>query len=213
MSPNVKGKAMMNVSTGSPTIIHIILHWSYQRARHESIPVFSSIYPPITTHKGKVMASRSKYRQGKFRPKNPQKYAGDPTEIYWRSSWELVLMSRLDTDPSILKWNSECEIIPYRNPETGRLHRYFPDFKIWTKGPDGFEQVTIIEVKPYKETSPPDPANSRTKTGKPRVSFLRESATYAKNHAKWEAAREYCAKRRYKFIIMTEYELGLKKRQ
>ena len=66
--------------------------------------------------------------QGKFKPKNPSKYKGDPTNIVYRSSWELKLMMYLDTHPNVLKWGSEEIVIPYESPVDGRMHRYFPDF-------------------------------------------------------------------------------------
>ena len=37
--------------------------------------------------------------QGKFRPKNPSKYKGDPTNIIYRSSWELTVFKYLDNNP------------------------------------------------------------------------------------------------------------------
>ena len=59
--------------------------------------------------------------QGKFRPKNPEKYKGDPTNIIYRSSWELTVFKYLDTNSSILKWASEEIFIPYRHPLTNRI--------------------------------------------------------------------------------------------
>jgi hypothetical protein len=69
----------------------------------------------------------SKYK-GFFKPKNPDKYMGNPTNIIYRSSWELKLMIRLDEDPSIISWGSEEVVIPYRSPIDNRIHRYFVDF-------------------------------------------------------------------------------------
>ena len=40
-----------------------------------------------------------------------------------------------------------------------------------------------------------------------------ETLTYAKNQAKWEAARKYCDKNGWEFKILTEYELILKQRK
>ena len=39
--------------------------------------------------------------QGRFKPKNPSKYMGDPTNIIYRSSWELRLMSYLDDHKNV----------------------------------------------------------------------------------------------------------------
>jgi hypothetical protein len=46
-------------------------------------------------------------------------------------------MSRLDKDPSIVEWSSEEHVIPYRSPIDNRMHRYFVDFYIKKKMPDG----------------------------------------------------------------------------
>ena len=54
--------------------------------------------------------------QGKFRPRNPSKYAGDPTNIIYRSHWELKLMSYLDKHTHVMKWSSEEVVIPYKSP-------------------------------------------------------------------------------------------------
>ena len=62
----------------------------------------------------------------------------------------------------------------------------------------------VIEIKPKTQTEPPKPAKRVTKK------LLKEAITWGVNNAKWEAAREYCSKRGWKFILMTEYDLGLK---
>ena len=66
--------------------------------------------------------------KGVFKPKNPSKYRGDPTNIIYRSRWELLFMRYLDNNSGIKEWASEELIIPYRSPIDGRVHRYFPDF-------------------------------------------------------------------------------------
>ena len=54
----------------------------------------------------------AKYNKGKFKPKNPLKYKGNPTEIFYRSSWELKLMLYLDDHKDVVSWCSEEVIIP-----------------------------------------------------------------------------------------------------
>ena len=71
-----------------------------------------------------------KLHSGKFRPKNIKKYKGNPTDIQYRSGWELRFMRYLDQNSSIVKWSSEEVVVPYRSPLDGRVHRYFPDFWI-----------------------------------------------------------------------------------
>ena len=37
--------------------------------------------------------------------------------------------------------------------------------------------------------------------------YIYEVTEYAKNQSKWEAARQYCNDRNYKFMLITEKEL------
>ena len=140
--------------------------------------------------------------KGPFKPKNPKKYKGDPTNIIYRSRWESFFMSKLDLNDSVLVWSSEEIIIPYRSPLDGRIHRYFPDFYVKSKNPDGTISEMIIEIKPLKETQEP-------KQNKNRNRYLTEVKTYVINQSKWDYARAYCANRGWDFIIVTERDLGL----
>ena len=62
----------------------------------------------------------------------------------------------------------------------------------------------MIEVKPKKQTRPPKTPKRQTK------SYIYETTEYAKNMAKWKAAKEFCDDRRIEFKIITEDELGIK---
>ena len=150
------------------------------------------------------MCQNMKSYKGVFRPKNPKKYKGDPSKIVWRSSWELLLMKHLDTHPDVLEWASEEFSIPYRSPVDGRVHRYFPDFWVKKRSPDGKIEVVVIEVKPHHQTIPP-----KTKS-KPTAKYINEVATWGINSAKWDAARDFCEDRKWKFVIMDEHSLGIK---
>lgn len=142
--------------------------------------------------------------KGYFKPINPKKYRGDPTNIIYRSSWELRLMVYLDKHPDVLQWGSEELVIPYRSPLDGRVHRYFTDFWVKMKNQSGKIETVVIEVKPYKQTQEPTPQKKMTK------SYLYEVKTWAINKSKWDAAKKYCDNRGWKFMIMTEHELGIK---
>jgi hypothetical protein len=142
--------------------------------------------------------------KGKFRPKHPKKYRGDPTKIIYRSLWERNCMRYFDDNPNVLKWSSEEVIVPYKSPLDGRYHRYFPDFLIRIKNKQGQLETIMIEVKPYKETKEPKPQKRLTKN------YLVEVKTWSINKRKWEAAIEFCKDRRWKFMIITEKELGIK---
>ena len=65
--------------------------------------------------------------KGRFRPKDPNKYKGDPTKIIYRSLWEFKVFKWMDSHPDVIRWQSEEVIDTYRSPIDGRVHRYFPD--------------------------------------------------------------------------------------
>lgn len=141
--------------------------------------------------------------KGKFRPSNPKKYKGDPTNIIYRSLWELKFMNYCDKNENILKWSSEELWIPYKSPIDNRIHRYFPDFYIKYKNTSGQIMESLIEIKPAKQVNGPKPQKSRSKK------YISEVYEYAKNMAKWEAAKEYCDDRKWEFKILTEHDLGV----
>lgn len=95
------------------------------------------------------------YYQGKFSPKNYKKYKGDPTNIIYRSSWELTFMKYCDSNPNVLEWGSEEIVIPYKSPLDNRYHRYFVDFYIKVQEKGGAIKKYLIEVKPKKQTVAP----------------------------------------------------------
>lgn len=142
--------------------------------------------------------------KGFFRPRNPSKYKGDPLNIVYRSRWELKFMGYLDAHKDVIEWSSEEFSIPYRSPIDNRIHRYFPDFHVKKANPQGIVETLVIEIKPAKETQPPKVMV------KPTKQYLREVYTWGINSAKWKAAEEFCKDRKWKFVIMTEHELGIK---
>ena len=149
----------------------------------------------------------SRSHKGKYSPRNPGKYRGDHTMIEYRSSWERTFMKWCDLREEVLKWSSEEMCIWYMDPISKKNRRYFPDFIIQVKDSDGLIRTEMIEVKPYKQMVGPD-RNPARKT----KAWIYEVKTYATNMAKWEAAKKYCKKKGWSFRIITEYDLGLKKR-
>ena len=142
--------------------------------------------------------------KGKYKPSFPEKYRGDPTNIIYRSLWERKFCVYCDLNENIIEWASEEKCIPYRSPIDGKIHRYFPDFLIKVKEANGSIKKYMIEIKPKKQTAPPPKPQRQTKN------YIREAYEYARNQAKWSAAREWCADRGYEFKIITEQELGIK---
>lgn len=145
------------------------------------------------------------YLQGRFTPKNPQKYIGNPNNIIFRSSWERMFMKWADTNPSVLKYSSEELQIPYFCPTDNKWHRYFPDFLVTIKDKEDKIQTWLVEIKPSDQTRHPS-----TKNYKSKRRMIKETIEYNKNQAKWAAATAYCANKKWKFIILTENELGIK---
>ena len=136
--------------------------------------------------------------QGRFRPKNPNKYKGDSSNIIYRSSWELTVFRYLDNNPSILQWASEEFFVPYRNPLTNKIHRYFPDVYLKYRNKQGTITQTVWEVKPKSQTKPPRIPKRKTK------SWKYNAEQYVINEAKWTACKKYCEKRGYNFQLITE---------
>ena len=142
---------------------------------------------------------------GKYRPRYPKKYRGDPTKIVYRSLWEKKFMNYCDITESVNEWQSEEFFIPYRSPLDNRMHSYFPDFLIKYQDNNGRRRIMVVEIKPKKETKMP-----ATNPKKRSKSWAYSVRTWAVNQAKWKAAREYCRDRNYEFKIMTEDDLGIK---
>ena len=141
--------------------------------------------------------------KGKYYPSFPRKYKGDPTNIIYRSLWERKFMVYCDRNSKILEWGSEEIALPYISPHDNRVHRYFPDFYIKVQENTGKVKRYLIEVKPLKQTTKPKKPKSQTK------GYIREAFEYARNQAKWKAAREYCADRMWEFKVITEKELDI----
>ena len=141
--------------------------------------------------------------RGKCYPSFPRKYKGDPTNIIYRSLWERKFMVYCDKNAKILEWGSEEIALPYISPHDSRVHRYFPDFYIKVQENTGKIKRYLIEVKPLKQTTKPKKPKRQTK------GYIREAFEYARNQAKWKAAREYCADRMWEFKVITEKELDI----
>lgn len=130
--------------------------------------------------------------RGLFRPRNPEKYLGDPRRIVFRSSWELRLFQWLDTTPAVIQWASEEFSIPYLSPIDAQVHQYYPDALVVYKDKFGNVQKEIVEIKPYKETILTPKASDRDKLA------------LVVNEAKWKAADRFAQQNGLKFRVITE---------
>jgi len=142
-----------------------------------------------------------KFKQGIFKPKNPSKYIGKEQPVY-RSGWELKFFRFCDDNTNVVEWASEAVIIPYVSPVDGKVHRYYTDGIIAIKEATGIKKY-IVEIKPSVQTKPPVQGKKKHKT------MVYETIRYAQNQAKWNAAKQWCSKHGYEFLILTEGELGI----
>jgi len=141
--------------------------------------------------------------RGKFTPKHPEKYVGDVKNIVYRSLWERNTFRWIDTQSSIVHWNSEELVIPYVCETDKKVHRYFMD--LWFQTQEG--KNYIIEIKPKGQTKPPKTPQRKTRR------YVKESLTYVKNQSKWKAASEFALDRGWTFEVWTEdtlKSLGIK---
>jgi len=141
--------------------------------------------------------------KGRYKPKNPKKYRGDPTGIIYRSLLERSYMVKLDENPNVLEWQSEEIIVPYISPIDNAWHRYFPDF--WVRFIDiddnNIIKQALIELKPKSQCKEPKVQSRKT------VKYVREVTTWLVNQAKWDAAIEWCKKNNCQFQVLTEEDI------
>ena len=141
--------------------------------------------------------------KGRWKPKNLQKYEGNPTNITYRSLWERQAFKWCDENSDIVGWSSEELVIPYISKTDGKPHKYYPDLKItYNTG-----KTVIIEIKPKKQTKPPKKPKTKTKGSR---RYIKEVYAYGMNTSKWEYAKEYADNRGWGFEIWTEDTLKSK---
>jgi hypothetical protein len=148
------------------------------------------------------LQKNSKFVQGIFVPKNKHKFIGD--KAVYRSSLELRFMKFCDCNENVLAWGSENVVIPYVNPLDGKVHRYFVDNFVKIKEGNNIKKY-LVEIKPSSQLLPP-----KTKYRK-KSNLIYEQTMYVTNQAKWKFAKEWCLKRGYEFIIITEKHLTVNK--
>lgn len=136
----------------------------------------------------------SKYAQGKYLIKNPEKYVGKKSPTY-RSSWEFTFCSFCDNNPAVINWASEAVQIPYFNPVSGKNTIYVPDFLIVYVDANQRKHTELVEIKPLKEAT-----MESAKT-------LRDKYSVAINMAKWAAADAWARANNIRFRVVTEYDI------
>ena len=165
--------------------------------------------------------NNSNYHQGNFIPKNKNKVVklNSKGGIYYRSSWELKVMTWFDNNDQITKWGAECITVPYqlthyeKNGDINlKSHCYYPDF-YYELTVNGSTRKIVAEVKPMKEyllvkslqekklVMPTNPTMKKLKN------FEYDLKMAQKNGEKWETMIKYCDKKGWDFIVITEETL------
>jgi hypothetical protein len=134
---------------------------------------------------------------GKYKIKKPEKYAGNPNKVVYRSLWERQAFKWCENNPKVKLWNSEEIVVPYKSSVDKKLHRYFVDLLIQMDN----KETYLIEIKPKNQTIPPKTRSRKTKK------YINEIVTYAKNQDKWEAATQFAKHKGWKFQVWTEETL------
>jgi len=143
----------------------------------------------------------SKFKQGYFNPKNPEKYAG-PLPIIYRSSWEYKFMIWCDINDKVVLWSSEPVSIKYWSRQGNKQRTYYPDFYFRILKQDGSNEEFLVEIKPKAQIQKPKPPTKMTKKAIESYRFLAEQ--YVKNMDKYNAAKQFAEELNWKFIVLTE---------
>jgi len=111
-------------------------------------------------------------------------------------------MEYCDTHTDIFQWASEEFTVPYYFTGDSKWHRYYPDFIINVRTKNDEKQTWMVEIKPSSQVQ--SPVNKRYTNQRRQI---RETIEYAKNQAKWTAAKSFCSAKGWKFVVITEKEL------
>ena len=166
-------------------------------------------------------STKSKYKQGYYIPKHPEKWVTKVNE--YRSSWELKFFDFCDRSDQIIRVGSEPLAVTYldpvanlehchknhldpNNPINWKRRKYYVDMWIEIQLKDGSTKKIFIEIKPYKESIQPDPLPPNAKM-KDIQKYNRAMKIFLTNQAKWRAAKAEFTKRGCEFQVWTEKEL------
>jgi hypothetical protein len=162
------------------------------------------------------------YHQGNYIPKYRDKVIKLNNEggVYYRSSWEKKVMVWLDNSEKVCKWGAECITIPYRltHFDKGDIsvknHNYYPDFYYEIKIDEFTTKKVVAELKPMKEYNMVISLQEKdmkvpisSSTLKSLKSFEYDLKMAQKNTEKWRKMIDFCDKKGWSFIIITEEHL------
>lgn len=169
------------------------------------------------------MSENARTKQGYYKVQNKGKYVGDPSQVVYRSSWEMKFAKWCDYSPSVLRWSSEPMKIPYydrisnmeknkkmgldnNNPRNWKVRNYHTDFWVEVQKGDEVEKW-FVEIKPSVELKKPvpPPPNAKLKDIK---RFNQKAKTYLINEGKFASLNDWARKHNMKFYVFTEKTLA-----
>lgn len=154
--------------------------------------------------------SNGPFVQGYYKVNNPEKYAGDPRVVIFRSSWERKFMILCDLSHQITRWGSEPVQIKYISPLDFKEHIYNVDFFIEVVDNDNKKQKYIVEIKPSAQISKVPVLEGRV-TEKKLIRHAELTKMYHVNKAKQIAAMKWALDRGMKYVVLTEENWPFKK--
>jgi hypothetical protein len=104
-------------------------------------------------------------------------------------------MNFCDSNENIQQWASEPVRIPYRNPLTGKMTTYVPDFIVTYRGPNNTLRGELIEIKPRSQSLIEEKQSQR------------DRAQVAINYAKWDAATKWAKNNGLTFRVINEDQI------
>ena len=104
-------------------------------------------------------------------------------------------MNFCDSNEHIQQWASEPVRIPYRNPLTGKMTTYVPDFIVTYRGPNNTLRGELIEIKPRSQSLIEEKQSQR------------DRAQVAINYAKWDAATKWAKNNGLTFRVINEDQI------
>jgi len=161
------------------------------------------------------------FYQGEYQAENPEKIILGPggKKPFFRSSYEKRFMRYCDINKNVLRYGNEIVKIPYIDmTSNNKVRTYITDFIMTVLNKEGGVDTYLVEIKPKSQVPQFDeegnfifPQPSKRKTKKTTENWQRHCSTLVQNHCKWEAARAWCATKGYKFLVLTEDELDIKR--
>lgn len=137
---------------------------------------------------------------GTFKPLNPSKYIGKTLPIF-RSSWEAKAFISLDKNQKVIKWGSECFVIPYIDSTRGNTtHRYIIDLYFEIININNEIEKWLIEIKPYNQSTITKQMTSKLSSEK----LLARQLIVERNQCKWKFATQFAKSKNMHFGVWTE---------